>query len=62
MAGKHPGFEGASEEVAKKSGVSLAAAHRIIGWNKAHASKAARRRNPRLNRTSSKARRLAKKI
>jgi hypothetical protein len=47
-AKKHPGFEGASEAVARKQNVSLEAAHRIIGYGKAHASAAAKRANPRL--------------
>lgn len=60
----HPGFAGAAEEVERKEGVSRAAADRIIGYGKAHASAAAKRRNPRLKKTgrSSKAHRLAKKI
>jgi hypothetical protein len=65
MAGKaHPGFHGAAESVARKEGVSMAAANRIIGYGKAHASAAARKKNPRLNRTGhrSRAHRLAKKI
>lgn len=56
---KHPGFEGAAESVAKREGIPMKNAKRIIGYGKAHASAAARRRNPRLNRT---AKRLAKKI
>lgn len=49
--GKHPGFKGAAAQVAKREGVSKAAANRIIGYGKAHASTAARKRNHRLNKT-----------
>jgi hypothetical protein len=47
----HPGFKGATRQVARKEGISIEEAARIIGAGKAHASAAARRRNPRLNRT-----------
>lgn len=54
MAGKaHPGFKGAARQVARKEGVSMKSANKIIGKGKATASKAARKKNPRLNRTSS---------
>jgi hypothetical protein len=51
MSKAHPGFAGAVAQV-ERSGYSKASAQRIIGYNKAHASKAARRKNPRLNRTA----------
>jgi hypothetical protein len=47
----HPGFAGAVSEVERKSNVSHAAAQRIIGYGKAHASAAAKRANPRLKKT-----------
>ena len=47
---KHPGFKGAARDVERREGVSPAAAARIIGANKAHASAAAKARNPRLMR------------
>jgi len=47
---KHPGFKGAAREVERKEGVSEKSAERIIGKNKAEASEAARRKNPRLNK------------
>lgn len=52
----HPGFKGAAAEVQKREGVSPAAAARIIGANKAHASAAARRANPRLNKKGGRGR------
>lgn len=51
---KHPGFKGAVRDVVRREGVSPAAAARIIGANKAHASAAAKARNPRLLRTGSR--------
>lgn len=58
---KHVGFGGAVSSVMRRQGVSKASAQRIIGKGKAEASAAARRRNPRLNRTGGrKARRTAK--
>lgn len=56
MAGKyqgaHPGFQGAARQVARKEGISMKEADKIIGAGKAHASEAARRHNPRLNKMS----------
>lgn len=49
---KHPGFKGAVKSVERKDGVSAKSAAKIIGAGKAHASQAARKANPRLNRTS----------
>lgn len=51
MSKKHPGFKGAAEQVARREGIPMENARRIIGSNKAHASQAARDANPRLNRT-----------
>ena len=48
----HPGFSGAMKQVEKKEGYSPATAAKIIGYGKAHASKAAKKANPRLNKTS----------
>ncbi len=48
----HPGFQGAAEQVAAREGIPMANAQRIIGANKANASTAARRKNPRLNRNA----------
>jgi hypothetical protein len=47
----HPGFSGAMKQVESKGGYSPKVAAKIIGYNKAHASKAAKKANPRLNKT-----------
>ncbi len=44
----HPGFQGAMKQVEKKEGYSPKTAAKIIGYGKAHASKAAKKANPRL--------------
>lgn len=49
---KHPGFAGAAAEVSAKEHIPMKNARKIIGFNKAHASAAARRKNPRLNKVS----------
>jgi hypothetical protein len=46
---KHVGFKGAERSV-EKEGYSAGEAAKIIGAGKAHASAAAKRANPRLNR------------
>lgn len=46
----HPGFKGAAADVARKEGVSKESADKIIGYGKAHASAAAKKANPRLNK------------
>lgn len=48
---KHIGFKGAMKSVEKKEGYSPATAAKIIGAGKAHASPAAKKANPRLNKT-----------
>lgn len=50
MAKKHVGFKGAERSV-EREGYSKAAAGRIIGYGKAHASSAAKKANPRLGKT-----------
>ena len=50
----HPGFKGAVKSVEQKQGVSEESAQKIIGAGKANASAAARKANPRLNRTGGK--------
>ena len=47
----HPGFSGAVKSVEKKEGYSPKVAAKIIGYGKAHASAAAKKANPRLNKT-----------
>jgi hypothetical protein len=56
MSKAHPGFAGAASQVQRKEHVSKAAANRIIGYGKAHASAGARRANPRLNKTAGRGR------
>lgn len=51
----HPGFQGAAAQVAAKQGIPMANAQRIIGAGKAHASAAARKKNPRLNKVAHRA-------
>ena len=53
MSAAHPGFAGASKQVAAKEGIPLANAERIIGAGKARASAAAKKANPRLKNTAS---------
>lgn len=48
---KHIGFSGAMKSVEKKEGYSPKVAAKIIGAGKANASAAARKANPRLNKT-----------
>lgn len=47
----HPGFKGAAAQVARKENIPMAQADKIIGYDKAHASPAARAKNPNLNKT-----------
>jgi hypothetical protein len=47
---KHVGFKGAEKQV-QKEGYSAKSAAKIIGASKAHASPAAKKANPRLNKT-----------
>jgi len=53
---KHVGFKGAVKSV-QKEGYSKAAAGRIIGFGKAHASKEAKKANPRLSKKGGKKKR-----
>jgi hypothetical protein len=50
MAEKHPGFEKASESIAKRQGVGVERAKAILASGARKAGKAARAANPRLNR------------
>ena len=50
----HPGFAGAARSVARKEGMSIEQASKVIGYGKAHASAAAKRANPRLKKTGHK--------
>jgi len=48
MAGKHPGFKAVQKGIAKRYGMKRAGA--ILGAATRRAGKAARKKNPRLNR------------
>jgi len=47
---KHPGFKSVQNKIAKKQGVSKEAAGAILAASSRKASKAAKRKNPRLKR------------
>lgn len=47
---KHPGFKKAAESVARREGVSMERANKIIAAGARNASPAAHKANPRLNR------------
>ena len=49
---KHPGFKKVVQQVARREGLPIERAERIIGAGKARASAAARAANPRLDRTA----------
>lgn len=51
MAQAHPGFQAVQNKIEAKEGVSHAAAGRILGAAKAHASEHAKEANPRLRNT-----------
>lgn len=52
MSAKHPGFQKVQNKIAAKEGVSKAAAGRILGYAKAHASAKAIKANPALKHTA----------
>ena len=54
MKKKHPGFEAAAREIARKQGISLARARAILASRTRGASPAAKRKNPRLRRVKGK--------
>lgn len=47
---KHPGFKSVQNKIARKQGVSKKAAGAILAASSRNASKAAKKRNPRLKR------------
>ena len=49
---KHPGFAKAAASIAQKEGISKDAASAILANSARHASKAAKKANPRLNRVN----------
>ncbi len=50
MSKAHPGFKAVSKKIARKRGVSAKRARAILAASTRKASKAAKRRNPRLKR------------
>ena len=50
MAKKHPGFKAVANKIAAKEGVSKKTADKELAASTRGASKAAKRKNPRLNR------------
>lgn len=50
MSKAHPGFAKASASIAKKEGISEDRADAILASSSRHASSAAKKANPRLNR------------
>lgn len=50
MSAKHPGFDKASSDIARKEGVSQKRADAILAASSRGASKAAKAKNPRLKR------------
>lgn len=50
MSAKHPGFKAVQAKIAKKEGVSSKRAGAILAASSRNASKAAKKKNPRLNR------------
>lgn len=51
-SGKHPGFQKAAANIARKEGVSREAAGAILASAARKASPAAKRKNPRLNKVA----------
>jgi hypothetical protein len=54
MSKKHPGFAKVSANIAAKENISKAAADAILANASRHASKAAKKKNPRLKRVKGK--------
>lgn len=52
MAKAHPGFKGAAKQVAKRQGISMERANKIIAAGARKASKKALKKNPRLKKVS----------
>lgn len=51
---KHPGFKAVQKKIARKSNVSMERAGAILAASSRGASKAAKRKNPRLKRVKGK--------
>ena len=54
---KHPGFKKVAADIAKKQGIPIERARRILAARTRAASAAAKRKNPRLKRVKGKAKR-----
>lgn len=54
MSKKHPGFQAVQASIAKREGVSSGRAGAILASASRHASKAAKKANPRLKRVKGK--------
>lgn len=50
MAQSHPGFKKVAYQISRKQGISIERARKILAYKSRHASPAAKRRNPRLNK------------
>lgn len=54
MSKKHPGFKAVQSSIARKEGISKDRAGAILASASRHASPAAKKKNPRLNRVRGK--------
>lgn len=54
MASKHPGFKAVASKIAKKEGVSKDTAAAELASSSRHASKKAKKENPRLKKVKGK--------
>ena len=54
MAKKHPGFKKVAAKIARKQGVSKEAASAMLAASTRNASKAAKKKNPRLKKVKGK--------
>lgn len=50
MKKKHPGFQSVQNKIAKKQGISKDRAGAILAYSSRHASKGAKKSNPRLKK------------
>lgn len=50
MSKKHPGFKAVQKKIASKEGISMKEAGAILASSSRHASRGAKKRNPRLSR------------
>jgi len=50
MSSAHPGFKSVENSIAKREGISKNRAGAILAYSSRHASKGAKKANPRLNK------------